>query len=211
MERTYTSRGCDKGERDGEKEGLESSALSELTSFSEKCACAQHWAFPLLLSFPLFQFNFKTILKKIVGDSSKSSASVTPSFSPHLLQKGAPKPCEAFTRKDAKSFFREKPNIFSLNSKCVHVFLCTQEHAVNPTSIKANILPFFVCPLHTQTCHSTSSSGAEKDLKQKKNFSQIIKKKKVHPPSRPQPLNEARSVRFGKRSPVRERWSCEQL
>lgn len=61
-----------KGERYREKEGLESSAPSELTSSLKKCACARHQA----LSpppFPFHSFNsiFKTILKKIAGDSSE--------------------------------------------------------------------------------------------------------------------------------------------
>lgn len=57
-------------ERVREKEGLESASLSELTS-SRKNAPVPNTGLPLRLSFPLFQFNFKTILKKIVGDSSK--------------------------------------------------------------------------------------------------------------------------------------------
>lgn len=62
-------------ERVGEKEGLESSPLSELTS-SLKNVPVPISSLPLLLSLPLFQFNFKTILKKIVGDSSKRSVHV---------------------------------------------------------------------------------------------------------------------------------------
>lgn len=83
----------------------------------------------------------------------------------------------------------------------MHICTCVCE-------LNENILAFGCLPV----LYTTFYSKGENDLKQKNNFFQNnVKRKKVEPRSRLRYVNKTWSVAFVERSPVRERWSCEQL